>query len=124
MITHKKIIKYLSIALVALATFIGVAVSGVVVADEFKSETYAKHEAACFIFGKAAGLDDMRVHSNRVIAAEVEEGIITYVLGYHTGALDVFGTINANYYGSYALARNAAAVDMYKQFSCTVLESI
>ncbi len=125
MITHKKLVKWAGAALVVVATFIGVAASGVVVADELdKTEVYAKHEAACFIFGKAAGIDDMQVHANRVRDSEVDARMISYVLGYHTGALDVYGSINTRHFGSYVAARKDAATAMYKQFSCSVMTSI
>ncbi len=121
MITNKTITKCLAFALLGVA----LTAAAVVSADELdKTEVYAKHEAACFIFGKAAGLDDMQVHANRVRDSEVDGQLISYMLGYHTGALDVYGAVNTRHFGSYEAARKDAAVTMYKQFSCSTWTDI
>lgn len=88
-------IKLNAVLMVVLVVFtlLCIGASATVRAAPLSNEAYAKHEAACYIFGVAAG------------------------------ALDVYGGVNAKHYGSYVEARKQAGVHMYKTFNCTTVES-
>lgn len=122
--THKSSINLMGAILFIVSISLMVGISSAANAGQYSGQRYAEHEVACFVFGTAAGIKDVQIHAGRVkINSEDPEGI-AYVLGYHTGALDVYGSANTNHYGSYEKSRKAAGREMYKQFKCTTAEAI
>jgi hypothetical protein len=89
------------------------------------TDSQAKHEVACYVYAKAAGDEEaLKVHANRVMLAKLYEADLSYVLGYHTGVLTAYGSVNTKLYGTYQAAHLAAAVFMYEAISCTTAEAI
>lgn len=80
---------------------------------------YAKHEAACYIFAVGKGATDAEVHATRVRNQLVEASVISYALGYHTGTLDAYGSLDAVTSGNYEKSRKQAATFLYEAYKCT-----
>ncbi len=126
-VTHKSCIKLVGAALLVVATFIGVGISGAVQAQSVDLHTTAevKKAVACFSFARAQDLseDVLNVYLKRIGKASDTAGAV-YHLGYTEGMLDAYGYANASKFKDAGFARLDAAKHLYTLVGCTINESI
>ena len=123
-VTHKDLTNLVGAALLAVAAFIGVALSGVVQAQpvDLQITPEVKKSVACFSFARAQRLptSTLDVFIKRIGKHSGDAGAV-YWLGYSEGSLDAYGFSNSSKFGnSMELARIDAATNLYKLLGCTI----
>ena len=124
-VTHKSLVKRVSVVLVAVAAAMAISFSWAVQAQDMPTSAAAKSAVTCLVLARAQDLPASvsKLFLQRIGKAKYELGT-AYWMGYATGMLDAYGFANSKKFESMELARLDAATHLYKMLGCTINESI
>lgn len=131
-VTHKSCLKLVGAALLVVATFVGVGISGAVQAQslpynvvEQSAVKQAVVAARCGILASAMELDQniLNLYYAKVQGYE-DNAEVVYEAGYTMGILDASVYFNVHGYATFEETRMAAATLHYARGKCAPYESI